>query len=130
MLFSDEDAVKRFELGLEEYEVVEEEYGPVEGHTVPSANKKLKMRHDADDDTDTQQVRHIIKARPLSKDLGISRVPGGNPKKRKRVSYSVQMSKTALFTDFPLENPELRINNGILIMILSHTFHLFSSQRR
>ena len=35
----------RYELGIEPYEVVEEEFGPVEGHTVPSAKKKQKVTH-------------------------------------------------------------------------------------
>ena len=96
MLFSDEEAVKRFELGLEEYEVAEEVYGPVEAHTVPSANKKQKVRHGVD--VDDQQVRHTRPAlsRDLNltlfkKDFGVNRVAGGNPKKRKRVSYDTNI---------------------------------------
>jgi len=96
MLFSDEEAVKRFELGLEEYEVAEEVYGPVEAHTVPSANKKQKVTHNPDE----KQVRHTRPAlsRDLNltlfkKDFGVNRVAGGNPKKRKRVSYIIVISE-------------------------------------
>ena len=79
----------RYELGLEQYEEVEEEFGPVEGHTLPSAEKKQKVRHDGS----KEQVRNAprpalskdLNLTLLKKDFGVNRVPGVNPKKRKWV---------------------------------------------
>ena len=82
----------RYELGIEPYEVVEEEFGPVEGHTVPSAKKKQKVTHSS------SQKKVALAPRPVhdkdlnlvlfKRDYGVNRVPQRNPRKRKRVSQT------------------------------------------
>lgn len=79
-------------MGLEDYEVVEEEYGPAEQHTLPSANKKLKMTHDGSKkkvkNTPRAPRNQDLNLTMYKRDFGVNRVPICNPKKRKRVSVS------------------------------------------
>ena len=93
LLFSDEEAVHRYELGGEDYEVVEEEYGPVEEHTVPSAKKKHKVTHNSSQKKVTPRPVHDkdLNLVLFKRDFGVNRVPQCNPRKRKRVSQTPHM---------------------------------------
>ena len=78
----------RYELGLEDYDVEEEEFGPVEGHTVPSAKKKQKLRHDGSKQQVRNRLSKDLNLTLFKRDFGVNRVPGVNPKKRKRVTFT------------------------------------------
>ena len=103
----------RYELGIEPYEVVEEEFGPVEGHTVPSAKKKQKVTHSSSQKKVAPRPVHDkdLNLVLFKRDFGVNRVPQRNPRKRKRVSQTACYTlHSFLYSDISLLSVVLSYN--------------------
>jgi len=87
MMFSVEDAVKRYELGVEEYEVAEEVSGPEERHTQPSASKKQKPARSKD-----------LRLTLFKQDYNVNKVAGG--KKGRQVSIIITGTEWRVSSSF------------------------------